>query len=190
MSIVDVGELGRRVRSLRLERRMTLKQIEALSGLSATHLSEIERGRTSPTIGALTRIARALDRDASHFIEAIERDECSLHLREQGAPYDVAPGVTAERLTEGIPGGSLHAYRLHLTPGDRHALELRQQPMAGQTTWHVESGTVLARMGEAEMPLAEGDTLQASLELPQRLAASGGAASVLLICTRALEEVR
>ena len=55
MQIVDVTELGRRVRALRLQRGMTLKQVESLCGLSATHLSEVERGRTSPTLGALTR---------------------------------------------------------------------------------------------------------------------------------------
>jgi transcriptional regulator with XRE-family HTH domain len=54
---------------LRSERRLTLKQVESASGLSATHLSEIERGRTSPTIGALLRIARALEKDVSYFIE-------------------------------------------------------------------------------------------------------------------------
>ena len=64
-SIVGREELGRRIRGLRAERHLTFRQGEEVSGLSATHLSEIERGRTSPTIGALTRIARALGRDAS-----------------------------------------------------------------------------------------------------------------------------
>ena len=82
-AIVDVEELGRRIRKLRLERRMTLKQVEHSCGLSATHLSEIERGRTSPTIGALVRIARALEKDASFFIESEEREEIASHLRAQ-----------------------------------------------------------------------------------------------------------
>ena len=47
-SIVEVEELGRRIRKCRLDSRMTLKAVEQASGLSATHLSEIERGRTSP----------------------------------------------------------------------------------------------------------------------------------------------
>ena len=44
--IVGIEELGRRIRKLRIERRMTLKQVELAASLSATHLSEIERGRT------------------------------------------------------------------------------------------------------------------------------------------------
>ena len=86
-SIVEVEELGRRIRKCRLDSRMTLKAVEQASGLSATHLSEIERGRTSPTIGALVRIARALNRDASYFIEREERNA----VAHQG--WDAAPRI-------------------------------------------------------------------------------------------------
>ena len=51
--------LGRRIRRIRQEKSLTLKQIEAKVGVSATHISEIERGKTSPTIGALEKIAAA-----------------------------------------------------------------------------------------------------------------------------------
>src|SRR5437879_167172 len=37
-----LAEFGQRIRKLRVERRMTLKQLEEGCGLSATHLSEIE----------------------------------------------------------------------------------------------------------------------------------------------------
>ena len=44
-------ELGRRVKQLRLQKGMTLKEIESKVGVSATHVSEVERGKTSPTVG-------------------------------------------------------------------------------------------------------------------------------------------
>ena len=56
-------ELGERLRRLRFARNLTLKEVEAKAHVSATHLSEIERGKTSPTVGALVRIARALGED-------------------------------------------------------------------------------------------------------------------------------
>src|SRR5215468_705674 len=113
-SIVEIGELGRRIRKLRLDRRMTLKQVEIASGLSATHLSEIERGRTSPTIGALVRIARALDKDASYFIEHEERTEVAHQAFADGRVLELGKGVSAETLTPGIPGSRIFAYRLKL----------------------------------------------------------------------------
>ncbi|MCA9756367.1 MAG: cupin domain-containing protein [Candidatus Eisenbacteria bacterium] len=61
--------LGRRIRRIRQEKNLTLKQIESKVGVSATHISEIERGKTSPTIGALEKIASALDVPPSHLID-------------------------------------------------------------------------------------------------------------------------
>lgn len=61
--------LGRRIRRIRQERGLTLKQIEAKVDVSATHISEIERGKTSPTVGALEKIALALEVQPSHLID-------------------------------------------------------------------------------------------------------------------------
>jgi transcriptional regulator with XRE-family HTH domain len=61
--------LGRRIRRIRQEKGLTLKQIEARVGVSATHISEIERGKTSPTIQALEKIAQALEVLPSHLID-------------------------------------------------------------------------------------------------------------------------
>ena len=69
MTALNRATLGRRIRTIRIEKELTLKQIEAMVGISATHVSEIERGRTSPTVGALARIAEALGVRPSHLID-------------------------------------------------------------------------------------------------------------------------
>jgi len=61
--------LGRRIRRIRQEKGLTLKEIEARVGVSATHISEIERGKTSPTIQALEKIAQAMGVLPSHLID-------------------------------------------------------------------------------------------------------------------------
>lgn len=61
-------DLGRRIREMRTRLNLTLKDIEARVDVSATHVSEIERGKTSPTVGALARIAEALQVDPSAFL--------------------------------------------------------------------------------------------------------------------------
>jgi transcriptional regulator with XRE-family HTH domain len=190
-SIVDVEELGRRIRKLRSERRMTLKQVEHASGLSATHLSEIERGRTSPTIGALTRIARALEKDVAYFVEQEERAEVAHHLREHVAGLAAGSGVTIESLSPGIPGSGLFTYRVRLEPGPGAELRLPAQELPADAVVHVHSGRVAATVGASEHQLGAGDTLQASLALGHSLrAGGGGAAEFYLVSTRALEEIR
>src|SRR6266540_4709833 len=64
------AELGRRIKLKRISRGLTLKDLEERGGISATHVSEIERGKASPTVGALGRIARALGLRPATLVEA------------------------------------------------------------------------------------------------------------------------
>ncbi len=184
--MVDLAELGRRIRKLRLEKRMTLKQVEESSGLSSTHLSEIERGRTSPTIGALVRIARALERDASYFIETDERPEVAFTPREQRRT--MAGGLQVEALTPGIPGSHLYAYRIVLQPGTRPGLNVEAQELPGDAIYFIRSGDVTTEVGERSCTLASGDALQASLHRNHRLRVRGSQpAEIIAVLTRPLE---
>ncbi len=191
-AIVETHELGLRMRKIRLERRMTLKQVERAADLSATHLSEIERGRTSPTIGALVRIARALGRDTSYFIEREERSEVAQLPRDHANRIQVAPGVEALVLTKGIPGSRLFAYRLKLTPGPgKHGefhLPAALEDIDGQALYYVKSGRVTSRFGDEEVQLGEGDGVQAGLALPHQVRpAASGPAEVLALLTRPID---
>jgi transcriptional regulator with XRE-family HTH domain len=189
-AIVETEELGRRLRKLRLERRLTLKQVERSAGLSATHLSEIERGRTSPTIGALVRIARALDKDTSFFIERDERSDVVHLQRDQAARFQAAPGVEARVLTPGIPGSRLFAYGLTLTPGSGRSGELSVSPeeVDGEALYLVRSGSVRSSFGETESTLEVGDGVQACTSIPHRLRPAGTTpVELIAILTRPLE---
>lgn len=168
VAIVATEELGLRMRKIRMERRMTLKQVERAADLSATHLSEIERGRTSPTIGALVRIARALGRDTSYFIEREERGEVAHVARDRAAKLQLSPGVEAIVMTRGIPGSRLFAYRLTLTPGAGKQGEFQlaaSDHLDGEALYFIRSGEVLSRFGDDEVELHPGDGVQAGLGL-------------------------
>lgn len=187
--IVGVEELGRRMRKLRIERRMTLKQVEQKCGLSATHLSEIERGRTSPTVGALVRIARALEKEASYFIEAEERSDVALVTREQARIVPRSGGVRVEALTPGVPGSGIFAYRVTIAGPAGDGLALAVQEVPGDAIYYVRHGTLEAEFGGSRVTLSEGDAVQASFLISHRLSpASGATAEVIAVLTRPLGE--
>lgn len=178
-SIVDVEELGRRIRKLRLERRMTLKQVEDACGLSATHLSEIERGRTSPTIGALVRISRALRKDTSYFVEADERGDV-VHIGRDSQPRtQLAPGVTIEPMTTGVPGSRIHAYRVTMQ-GTDGALDLDALELPGDALYLVREGQIETRVGDTCLTLGPGDAMQASLSQAHHVRPVAGQAAELI----------
>ena len=186
---VELLELGRRMRKLRLERRMTLKRLQEASTLSATHLSEIERGRTSPTIGALIRIARALGREPSYFIEHEERTDVARVSRGQGAQAKLSAGITAEVLSPGIPGSEISAYRLRF---ESHGgeLRLRSPETPAEVCYFVTRGVLEASVGAQHASLAAGDAIQATTRDLHRIRlASSGTAEAILILDRTLEEI-
>ncbi len=186
---VSCRDLGLRVRRLRAERGLTLKQVEEACGLSATHLSEIERGRTSPTIGALARIARALGRDASYFIEADDLPEVAHVPRRRLAGFVTSGGVRIEPLTRGVPGNQLFAYRLTFAPEFSGPLELSAQPQAGEALYLVVRGQVESEFGDQRVTLGPGDAAHGRIQAAHALrAVDGGEAEVIAILTCPLEE--
>jgi transcriptional regulator with XRE-family HTH domain len=52
--------IGTRIRQMRSEREFTLQSLADMTGLSASLLSLVERGKTSPSIGTLVAVAHAL----------------------------------------------------------------------------------------------------------------------------------
>lgn len=54
----------------RTERNLTLKQLEAMTGIGKTTLNNFENGLTSPTLRQLEAIARALDTKISALYES------------------------------------------------------------------------------------------------------------------------
>lgn len=54
------AEVGKRLRELREERRISLRELSRLSGISVNALSLIERGMTSPSVSTLYRLVDAL----------------------------------------------------------------------------------------------------------------------------------
>jgi len=188
-AIVGNEELGRRIRNLRAERHLTLKQVEESSGLSATHISEIERGHTSPTIGALTRIARALGRAASYFVEEQDLPDVA-HLPRAGLEGFTGPcGTRVEPLTPGVPGSRLFAYRLTLEPDAAGPFLLAARETPGEALYFVRRGRVEAAFGCVRLTLEPGDAAQSRFSCDHALRAAGDAAEVIALLTHRVGEI-
>ncbi len=64
---VDVGQ---RLKTLREERGISMRSLARSSGLSANALSMIERGRTSPSVSTLNKLAGALEVPVTAFFRS------------------------------------------------------------------------------------------------------------------------
>ncbi|MCK4679731.1 helix-turn-helix domain-containing protein [bacterium] len=157
-------EVGQRVRLARFRRDMTLKEVANRSGMSATHISEIERGKTSPTIGALQRIAAALEERPAHFVEEQSSPlAVVVRRKDRRTEYkcDASERITdIERLTADVPWGTLTVARKVSEPGD-----IFERPAAlGEAVLYCVRGMVRYTVRGESYVLRDGDTIQFTLE--------------------------
>ena len=99
------ADLGRAIRALRRERGMTLVQVAAAAGLSQPFLSQLELGRSRPSMRSLYRIAGALGTTQQTLLGLAAGDPPEEPVRGTGAPLlDVESG--GARLLLHDPGGA------------------------------------------------------------------------------------
>jgi transcriptional regulator with XRE-family HTH domain len=67
-----VSSIGPKVKQLRQENRLSLQQLAAKADVSAAAIHKIERNDMVPTITTLLKIATALDRPVSYFVDGDE----------------------------------------------------------------------------------------------------------------------
>ncbi|HBU43394.1 MAG TPA: XRE family transcriptional regulator, partial [Microbacterium sp.] len=73
--VIDTLTIGRRIRQLRTERRMTLDDLAAAVDRAPSQLSMIENGKREPKLTLLRTIARALGTDLDALLESEPLDE-------------------------------------------------------------------------------------------------------------------
>jgi transcriptional regulator with XRE-family HTH domain len=188
--MITKEDLGARVRGIRKERGLTLKQLESSSGFSATHISEIERGKTSPTVGALLRIARALEKDPSYFLEEERLSEVAILRAGRRPPLpEERTQAGGEYLSPGIPGGRLNAYLLRLDAGD--ARTVLYEAHAGEEAFYVLQGRIEVTLGERRLTAGPGDSVHYGSDRPHGFRNTGeGPVELILISTKHVGRTR
>jgi DNA-binding transcriptional MerR regulator/quercetin dioxygenase-like cupin family protein len=173
----QVAAAGERLRSLRLARRMTLRDAAAAAGLSASFISSFERGLTGASVAALHRLAAAcgttvsvLLRDSQpsggRLVRATER-----RVAELGGPEirieDLSHDTTAleAQLFVLAPGASSDGWYAH----------------EGEEIMFVLAGSVGVWLAEREYyELRAGDALTFPSTLSHRFRALGAAETRLV----------
>ena len=170
----NAAEVGQRLKAVRRERGMTLKQVAESSGMSPTHISEIERGKTSPTVGALRKIARALGKETAFFVENKPLPRVSI-VKKENRETVLLPGVddafvTARALTTGIPAGRVSVVLIDEEEGG----VLSPKTHEGEEALLLVNGEARVRVGGDDFVLRNGDCLHYSGKMDHAAEFTGG----------------
>ena len=55
--------VGKRIAELRMQKNLSVRQLSSISGIEASHISKIEKGKHSAGLDILNRICQALNAD-------------------------------------------------------------------------------------------------------------------------------
>ncbi len=176
------AELGRRIKLLRIGRGMTLKDLEERGGISATHVSEIERGKASPTVGALGKIASALGLRPATLVEEQPLPEACVRRADAATPFPVRwGGATIVPLADATLDSELGLHRFTLPIARDVLLEHRHD---GEEWVTVLAGVAEIRVEGRPYVLREGDSLHFHASHPHTYANLGSAPATLLVAGR------
>lgn len=153
--------VGEDVRSLRKTQGKTLSQLAAAIGRSVGWLSQIERGKTAPSVHDLGLIAEQLGVNISFFFRSANRalEERGLVLRAADRPVigSSESGLIEELLSPTL-SGSFEMIRSTFAPGASSGGRHKARPKEDGGV--LVSGRLTLIVGDAEVLLEPGDSFQ------------------------------
>ncbi|MFW5722547.1 MAG: helix-turn-helix domain-containing protein, partial [Desulfohalobiaceae bacterium] len=147
------------------------------TGLDPSFIRAVERGETSPALGPLVRISRALGVRLGTFMDdQVSQDPCITKAGDQGPETAVQ--------ASGVKSAAMTYHHLGSGKADRHMepmfIRLDPEGQSPQMSSHegeefviVVSGEVVLRYGEQVHVLGAGDSLYYNSIVPHHLGAKG-----------------
>jgi transcriptional regulator with XRE-family HTH domain len=169
--------VGKNVKQIREERKLTLDVAAKLTGVSRSMLAQIEKGDVNPTISVLWKIANGYKTSFTSLLST--HDSSYLLIRsDQVEPLEEDSGRYRNRPAFPFqPDTRFETYLIEIQPGG----SLQAQPhMAGTEEFlSVFSGQVEITAGSQSFQLGQGDSLRFRADTPHAYKNGGEQAAAL-----------
>lgn len=151
-----VNDFGRRLKKRRTDLELTLKQLAAGTGLTASFISKIERGEANPSLNTLQKLSGALNVPSMYFIS----DELAkIRLQRAGQRRRILLqeiDVSYELLTPDLTG-AFETLLIRLKPGSPNVV--RNLGVNTEEMFYVLQGRLLVEIDDEQILLEKGDSL-------------------------------
>jgi transcriptional regulator with XRE-family HTH domain len=179
---MNLVELAQRIKTFRLDKRLTLEEVASRTGLTRSWLSKVENFRVTPSLPALGAIAEALGCTVARLVEGLDKKpELVLTRSGEGQKlYRDHPQSKAvyESLAHQHTGRKMDPFLLKIPPNDCHRDLL---PHEGEEFLLVLSGRVDFEYDQQTYSLHKGDSLYFDATIKHRVV-NRHAASAKLLC--------
>ncbi len=156
--------VGHNLKRLRQRRNLSMETVAKLSGVSRAMLSQIELGRSVPTINVVWKIARAFDVPFSTMIATANADKIRLLPANETKVLSSASGEFSSRALFPFDGErSTEFYELRLLPGcvenaEPHAAGTVENIVVVRGALDIEIGNESRHIGPGDAIFFQADT--------------------------------
>jgi transcriptional regulator with XRE-family HTH domain len=162
-------KIGRKLHALRKSRGLTLEDVEAMSGISKSMLSQIERGRANPTFGTLWNLTQSLGTSINRLLDRTKSDAGrSRHM--EHLDVHMTPTITSQDgkckfhiLSPRRISLPVEWYEVRLDPGG--ASRAHPHGASSWEHWTCLTGQITIEVGDKEVVLNPGETLRYMAEV-------------------------
>jgi transcriptional regulator with XRE-family HTH domain len=180
-------EIGSKIRTLRLKKKIGLVDLGRHTGLSPALLSKIERGRLFPTLPTLLRIALVFGVGLEYFfagarekpLVAVVRQSERVRLPDRPGAREVA--YRFESLDYPATERRFNCYYAEFFPVAPD--KLRPHDHSGVEFIYAIQGTLSLHMGSDEHVLEAGDSMYFDSSVPHAYRRSGGRSCAAIVIT-------
>lgn len=171
---MNAYRFGEKIRRVRERKKMSLKAVSRLAGLSESLISQIERNKISPSLESLLRVMEVLDIDMEYLFRDYKREKRVKIVRGRERNVYRAQSVSYEELSvieDGKEEHSIEAFFLTIEAGGRRGSEEYGHP--GKELGVILSGKAGLEYGKESYLLEEGDSVTFSSDTPHILTNRG-----------------
>jgi transcriptional regulator with XRE-family HTH domain len=173
--------LAENIVRLRTAARLSVRELANRAGISASMLSEVERGSKSPTVSLLSYLAGALGVTVSELVETgTERRPRTIVRAEEQHFVEERYGLRRESLGPSVPSSNVEFVR-YVLPAHADTGAFKAHRTGTRERVHVENGTVKVVLETDEEVLREGDTIVYFADCSHRFVNLGKRTAVLYL---------
>jgi len=156
-------ELGEKLKTIRVEKNMTLEEVAKKSSLTKSFISQIELNKTSPSITSLMKVATALEiRLTDLFREDSPAGDILVQRGKRDSYFNNKTGLTIELLSTRFPDQRMEPIYFSGEPGGKTDAITR----VGQEFIYIIRGKIKLILDQKEYVAQEGDSLYFDSSIP------------------------
>jgi len=179
-----VEEIGVRIKTIREEKGISLKDLSKLTGFEVEALSDIEANRFQPQLGTIIKLSKALDSAFGRIVSGVGSKLYSVTRKNErktvsrSTSYrDQKPVYLYKSLAPEVKGRHMESLIVQLEVNPDAEMSVHE----GEEFIYVLDGVVALKIGSDAFELEAGDSVYYLSTTPHLIAAKSGKATILAV---------